>query len=90
MRIEDFVKDLGIENEVEYDNGVATVILKDSNDYAKVYTLLSDSDLVDLEPESVVINQELTSLKLTNEDFEVTLSADLERDIYKLVIEEVI
>lgn len=90
MRIEDFVKDLEIENEVEYDNGVATVILKDSNDYAKVYTLLSDSDLVDLEPESVVINQELTSLKLTNEDFEVTLSADLERDIYKLVIEEVI
>lgn len=90
MRIEEFVKDLGIESEVEYDNGVATVILKDSNDYAKVYTLLSDSDLVDLEPESVVINQELTSLKLTNEDFEVTLSADLERDIYKLVIEEVI
>ena len=90
MRIEDFVKDLGIENEVEYDNGVATVILKDSNDYAKVYTLLSDSDLVNLEPESVVINQNLTSLKLTNEDFEMILSADLERDIYKLVIEEII
>jgi len=90
MRIEDFVKDLGIENEVEYDNGVATVILKDSNDYAKIYTILSDSDLVDLEPESVVINQNLTSLKLTNEDFELTLSADLERDIYRLVIEEVI
>lgn len=90
MRIEDFVKDLGIENEVEYDNGVATVILKDSNDYAKVYTLLSDSDLVNLEPESVVINQNLTSLKLTNEYFEMILSADLERDIYKLVIEEII
>lgn len=88
MEIQEFVKELGLDKEVVADKGVPTVFLENSDEYAKAYTLLTQTELVTLLPESVIINQDIASLKCVGDEFEVTLSADLTRDIYKLVIEE--
>ena len=90
MEIEEFVQSLGIEKEVVFDKGKPTVFLDDSNEYAKMYSLLSSSEVVSLEPESVVVNTEITSMIFKCREFEITLSADLSRDIYKLTFEEIL
>jgi hypothetical protein len=90
MEMKDFLEMIGINKSITYENGVATILLDNSNEYAKMYTILTETDTVELEQESVVINQKISSLKFSNREFEIVLSADLERDIYKLLIEEVI
>lgn len=90
MEIQEFLTIINIDKEIVFDNGISTVFLDNSNEYAKVYTSLTDSEYVELEPESVVISPEITSLKYKNNDFVVTLSADLSRDIYKLTFDEVL
>lgn len=90
MTQEEFLQELGIDKAVEFKNNEAVVILKDSNEYAKMYSILSNSDLLDLESEKVVINTNISTLKYTGQYYNITLSADLTRDIYKLIIEEVI
>ena len=89
MSVDDFAKALGIDKEVEQENGQFVINLSNSNEYAKMYTLLSQSDIVDLVSESVVINEDITSLMYEGNYHTVTLSADLDRNIYKLVFEEV-
>lgn len=89
MEIEKFVRTLGIEKEVVFDNDVPTIFLDNSDEFAKVYTSLTESEEVKLESESVVISSDIASLRYSNNDFIITLSADLSRrDIYKLTIEE--
>lgn len=90
MEIKEFLAIINIDKEIVFDNNISTVFLDNSNEYAKVYTSLTDSEYVKLEPESVVISPEITSLKYKNNDFVVTLSADLSRDIYKLTFDEVL
>lgn len=88
MEIQEFLMSLNIEKEIVIDNGEQTVFLDSSDEYARVYTALTESEEVDLESESVVVSSELISLKFSNNDFVVVLSADLTRDIYKVTIEE--
>lgn len=88
MEIQEFLMSLNIEKEIVIDNGEQTVFLDSSDEYARVYTALTESEEVDLESESVVVSSELISLKFSNNDFVVALSADLTRDIYKVTIEE--
>lgn len=90
MEIQEFLRIINIDKEIVFDNNISTVFLDNSNEYAKVYTSLTDSEYVKLEPESVVISPEITSLKYKNNDFVVTLSADLSRDIYKLTFDEIL
>lgn len=90
MEIKEFLTTINIDKEIVFDNDISTVLLDNSNEYAKVYTSLTDSEYVELESESVVISPEITSLKYKNNDFVVTLSADLSRDIYKLTFDEVL
>ena len=88
MEIEEFVRALGINKDIVFENGVPTVFLDNSNEYAQVYTMLMMSDLVDLDQQSVVINPDVASLKCYGQEYNVTLSADLSRDVYKLTIDE--
>lgn len=88
MEIQEFLMSLNIEKEIVIDNGEQTVFLDSSDEYARVYTALTESEEVELESESVVVSSELISLKFSNNDFVVALSADLTRDIYKVTIEE--
>lgn len=90
MTIEKFLKELNIDKEIKYEKEKAVITLDDSNEYAKLYTLLTESDMLDLESEEVVVNQKIVSLKFLRYDYEVILSADLERDIYRITIEEII
>lgn len=88
MDMQDFIFSLGIDKEIVYEQGLPTVFLKDSNEYAKIYSLLTESDVVKLVPESVIINLNITSLKFTCNEYDLILSADLTRNIYKISIEE--
>jgi hypothetical protein len=87
MEPSEFAKQLGIEETGSNINDVFTIILKDSDEYAKIYTLLDNSDLVKLDGEDVDISENNSILIYYNDDFTLTLSADLDNDDYNLTIE---
>lgn len=86
MTIEDIIRDFEIDDSIITDTTDTEIFFKDSDDFAKIYSLLSTNDIIELIPESVVVNSDMTSITFENEDYEIILSADFTRDIYKITL----
>ena len=82
---EEFLKELNIEN-----NGSSGIIVNidNSEDFARFYALLSSSKLVKLDETASATSYENTVLTYRGKGFYVKLFANLDKDIYKLVIEK--
>ena len=85
--INDFLKKLGIEQQyVETDDGQYVIDIKDSNEYSKVYSKLDkNQSVLEVEDDSV-FDLENNTLEFESEDYYLELNADLENDVYSLVI----
>lgn len=68
---------------------VLTIDLKNSDEYARVYTRLENTELLELDEASVTMSEHSTILEYYNEEFNVTLESDFDSDVYKLVIERI-
>ena len=88
--MQDFLISIGVDKELEFVEGKATAFLKDSNEYARTYTLLSNSDELEIISEDTLVNKDIMSVHYLGRNYEIVLSGDMTRDIYKLTIEEVI
>lgn len=86
MTIEDIIRDFEIDDSIITDTTDTEIFFKDSDDFAKIYSLLSTNDIIELIPESVVVNSDMTSITFEDEDYEIILSADFTRDIYKITL----
>lgn len=84
--IEEFLKELNIENQDGEDNIV--VELEGSDDYSRFYTKLEHSELVDLDEEASAMDHDNSVMVYVGDDFVAKLYGNLERDIYRLVIEK--
>ena len=82
--MEDFLKELGITNKVEETDQGYIVTLEDSNEFAKIYSKLDRSDLIDEVIESSQITPDTISVQYVNDDYTLTLLGDLEGDVYTL------
>lgn len=78
----------GIENNNKY-----VITLSDSNEYARMYTLLDKNDSVYLDDLQVgnMISEHSSILKFIygDEEFTVSLEANFDEDIYKVVVERI-
>lgn len=83
-----FLKKLGIRGEPEKSNGVYTVSIEDSNEFARIYSKLDRSDEVDEIIESSQITPDTISVQYTNDEYTLTLLGDLVGDAYSLTIRE--
>lgn len=88
--MEELLKEIGItEQPTKSENGL-TIDFADSDDYARAYSKLDKSDLVDEDEENSQITLENSSIQYTSEDgnYSITLLADFDADTYKLNIRE--
>ena len=87
--MEEFLKELGINKEpVESEDGTLVIDIANSDEYAKYYSLLEKSDLIEEDQYSSQITLEASSIQYVNDDFTITLLSNLEADTYQLTIKE--
>ena len=86
--MEELLKNIGITAKGEYTkNGAYVVDIKDYDEYGKYYSLLEKSDLEEIQ-DTAQITVHTTNVTYTSEDYQIVLQADLDEDLYKLVVTE--
>ena len=84
--MEDFLRSIGIEPNGEYSkNGAYVIDLIDYNEYGKYFNILEKSGLEEVQDTSQ-ITIHTTNVTFANDDYQLVLQADLDEDIYKLVV----
>lgn len=86
--MEELLTNIGITAKGEYTkNGAYVVDIKDYNEYGKYFSLLEKSELEEVQDTSQ-ITLHTTNVTYANDDYQVVLQADLDEDLYKLVVAE--
>lgn len=86
--MEELLKSVGITAKGEYTkNGAYVVDIVDYNTYGKYFSLLEKSDLDEVQDTSQ-ITIHTTNVTYANDDYQIVLQADLDEDLYKLVVTE--
>lgn len=87
--MEEFLREVGITKEPTLsEDGTMVVEIDNSNEYAKFYSILEKSELVDEDETSSQLTLEASSIQYVGDDYVITLMSDLEADTYKLTIKE--
>ena len=87
-KVRKLLNDLDVKDEGVFDGKHYIITLNDSDDYARYYTILDHADEFELVDTSSMLSEYLSSLSYSSDDFTVTLNADFNSQVYKLVIEE--
>lgn len=86
--MEELLESIGIEVKGEYTkNGSYVVDIKDYDEYGKYYSLLEKSELEEVQDTSQ-ITLHTTNVTYANDDYQIVLQADLDEDLYKIVVTE--
>ena len=90
MTQEELLNKLEIKGSRDVEADTTTVSTDNSNLYSKWYTILDKSDLVYLITEETIMDIDETKLVYLTEDdaYKVTLTGDLDNNVYKLIVEE--
>ena len=90
MTQEELLNKLEIKGDRNVEADTITVSTDNSNLYSKWYTILDKSDLVYLVTEETIMDIDETKLLYLTEDdaYKVTLTGDLDNNVYKLIVEE--
>lgn len=84
--MEELLKNIGITEKGEYTkDGVYIVDIKDYDEYSKYFSLLEKSDLEEIQDTSL-ITIHTTSVTYASDDYQIVLQADLDEDMYKLIV----
>ena len=86
--MEELLKSIGIEEPGEYtDKGSYVVDIKDYDEYGVYYSLLEKSDLEEVQ-DTAQITLHTTNITYANDEYQIVLQADLDEDLYKIVVTE--
>ena len=86
--MEELLKNIGITAKGEYTKeGAYVVDIKDYNEYGKYFSLLEKSDLEEVQ-DTCQMTIHTTNVTYASEKYLVVLQADLDEDLYKLVVTE--
>lgn len=84
--MEELLKSIGITDSGTYTkDGAYVVDIKDYDDYSKYFSLLEKSDLEEVQDTSL-ITIHTTSVTYASDDYQLVLQADLDEDMYKLIV----
>lgn len=86
--MEELLKDIGITAKGEYTKSGAYVVdIIDYDEYSKYFSLLEKSDLEEVQ-DTAQITIHTTNVTFANDEYQIVLQADLDEDMYKLVVTE--
>jgi len=88
IEIEEFLQKLGIKSKGEESDNGYVVDLKNSDEFFKVYSTFDVSNLLDEAEEATTLTEENGNITFYSDDYQLTLTADFEADMYKLIIVE--
>ena len=86
--MEELLKNIGITEKGEYTkDGAYIVDIKDYNEYGKYFSLLEKSELEEVQ-DTCQMTIHTTNITYASEKYQIVLQADLDEDLYKLVVTE--
>ncbi len=86
--MEELLKSIGITSKGEYTKqGAYVVDIKDYDEYSKYFSLLEKSDLEEVQ-DTAQITIHTTNVTFVSDDYQIVLQADLDEDLYKVVVTE--
>lgn len=89
---ETILKNLGINKSGTYsEDGSFVVDIDSSDEFGKIFSILEDSDLLTPQEDNGILTDESANMNYLYEDgdFLISLSGDLENDIYQMTITEI-
>lgn len=87
--MEEFLKQLNINDKYNIDDDGSAVIDLDEKQFFRYESLLDKSIFVELDEDSSNISYETITKQYYNEEFILTLIGDLEGDTYRLVVKSI-
>lgn len=85
--MKEFLDRIGIKEKGEYTSDDVYVIdLKDYDIYGKYFSLLDRCDEVEEVLDTSMITFHTTTVTYTSDEFQIVLQADLDEDLYKIVV----
>ena len=84
--IKDFVERLNLDIDGTFTGNQFSANLKNSDEFSRVYNLLSLNDELENDDSSIA-TASVSSFKFYTDWFEMTISANFDNDVYKLIIE---
>lgn len=88
MTADELLAKIGIEGDGEYEDGVFILQLADSNAYARAYSLLDKSELVDLDASEMSMTPEGSEMLYLADEYDVRLKANFDDNVYEIYVEE--
>lgn len=89
---ETILKNLGVDKSGTYsEDGSFVVDIDSSDEFGKIFSILEDSDLLIPQEDNGILTDESANMNYLyeDEDFLISLSGDLENDIYQMTITEI-
>ncbi|MBO7696645.1 MAG: hypothetical protein J6T10_28795 [Methanobrevibacter sp.] len=87
--MESVLRKLNIYLEGSYSkDGSYVVDIYDSDDFGRIYSLLDNNNSVEELDDSSLLNQHSANISYLYDDYQLTLIADFDEDLYKLVVTE--
>lgn len=87
--MESVLRELDIYLEGSYSKDGSYVIdIYDSDDFGRIYSLLDNNKNVEELDDSSLLNQHSANISYLYDDYQLTLVADFDEDLYKLVVTE--
>lgn len=85
--MEELLKQIGIEAKgSKTTQGAYVVDIKDYDEYGKYFSILDKSDLVQEVQDTSQLTLHTTNITFINDDYQIVLQADLDEDLYKIVV----
>lgn len=85
--MEEVLEQIGITEKGEYTkDNVYVIDIRDYDEYGKFFSLLDKSDIVEEVQDTCQLTIHTTNVTYASEDYQFVLQADLDEDIYKLVV----
>lgn len=87
--MKEFLETIGITQSGNIsDDGCYIIDFKNDLDWSKAYSKLDKSNYVEEEEDSTNVTLESSTVQFVNDKFTITMVADFESDIYKLICRE--
>ena len=86
--MQEFLESLGINEEVEEQDGKVVLKLNDSNEFQDMFEYLQGVDSININEDSVEFDNEHNKVTFEGDKYNVTLNADFENEKYELKVEK--
>ena len=88
MTEKEFLKKIGITDAGYFSKNSYVIDLYSDREYSKYYTKLDNSNLVEEDEASTLMNANASNIRYISDEFDLTLLADYDADSYSLIVKK--